>query len=90
MRELPIIATLHRKRKVVKSRRYARIDTAIRRQSQLAVVEGEPKDVIEFSHAHTGLQIGTIRVGVGEFKAEWVWDNVPQLSGAEENETDQV
>lgn len=90
MRELPIIATLHRKRKVVKSRRYARIDTAIRRQSQLAVVEGEPKDVIEFSHAHTGLQIGTIRVGVGEFKAEWLWDNVPQLSGAEENETDQV
>jgi hypothetical protein len=90
MRELPIIATLHRKRKVVKSRRYARIDTAIKRQSQLAVIEGEPKDVIEFSHAHTGLQIGTIRVGVGEFKAEWVWDNVPQLSGVEENETDQV
>lgn len=90
MRELPIIATLHRKRKVVKSRRYARIDTAIKRQSQLAVIEGEPKDVIEFSHAHTGLQIGTIKVGVGEFKAEWVWDNVPQLSGVEENETDQV
>lgn len=90
MRELPIVATLHRKRKVVKSRRYARIDTAIKRQSQLAVIEGEPKDVIEFSHAHTGLQIGTIRVGVGEFKAEWVWDNVPQLSGVEENETDQV
>ena len=90
MRELPIIATLHRKRKVVKSRRYARIDTAIKRQSQLAVIAGEPKDVIEFSHAHTGLQIGTIKVGVGEFKAEWVWDNVPQLSGVEENETDQV
>ena len=74
MRELPIVVTLHRKRRVVKTRRYARLDTAIRRQTQLAVLEGEPKDVIEIAHADTGLQIGTITVGVHTLKANWIWD----------------
>ena len=56
-------------------RRYVRLDTAIRRQTELAYLEGQPGDVIEFAHAETGMQIGTIRVQVRRLVTNWVWDN---------------
>ena len=56
-------------------RRYVRLDTAIRRQTELAYLEGQPGDVIEFAHAETGMQIGTIRVQVRRLVTNWVWDD---------------
>ncbi len=56
-------------------RRYVRLDTAIRRQTELAYLEGQPGDVIEFAHAETGMQIGTIKVQVRRVITNWVWDN---------------
>lgn len=56
-------------------RRYVRLDTAIRRQTELAYLEGQPGDVIEFAHAETGMQIGTIKVQVRRLVTNWVWDN---------------
>ena len=56
-------------------RRYVRLDTAIRRQTELAYIEGQPGDVIEFAHAVTGLQIGTIKVQVRRLITNWCWDN---------------
>ena len=56
-------------------RRYVRLDTAIRRQTELAYLEGQPGDVIEFAHAETGMQIGTIKVQVRRIITNWVWDN---------------
>ncbi len=70
----PIVATWHRKNQAIGRRHYARLDTAIRRITQLAVLEGEPRDVVEFAHRHTGLQIGTIRVGVGKLTTNWIWE----------------
>lgn len=72
--ERNIIGTWHRNKQVLTTRRYVRLDTAIRRLSQLAVLEGEPKDVIELSHAITGMQLGTMRVGVGQLTTNWIWD----------------
>ena len=74
MSERNIVAILHRKNGQVWRRNYARLDTAIRRVTQLAVTEGEPKDVVEIAHAVTGLQIGTMKVGVNSLRASWVWD----------------
>lgn len=56
-------------------RRYVRLDTAIRRQTELAYLEGQPGDVIEFAHAETGMQIGTIKVQVRRIITNWIWDN---------------
>ena len=56
-------------------RRYVRLDTAIRRQTELAYLDGQPGDVIEFAHAETGMQIGTIKVQVRRIITNWVWDN---------------
>lgn len=56
-------------------RRYVRLDTAIRRQTELAYLEGQPGDVIEFAHAETGMQIGTIKVQVRRIITNWVWGN---------------
>ncbi len=70
----PIVATVVRKRKVVDVRRYAYLNNAIKRMSELAMLELEPKDVVEFSHNDTGLQMGTLKVGIGELKANWIWD----------------
>ena len=62
--ERNLVVELHRDQEVVFRRRYARIDTAAPRCVQLAVLEGHVGDVFELSHAQTGLQIGTVRVGV--------------------------
>jgi hypothetical protein len=71
----PIVATLLRKNAVVWSRRYLKLDNAIPRAVQLAMQEGQPRDVIEFSHVDTGMQIGTVKLSVGnKLVSNWVWD----------------
>ena len=70
-----IIASRVRGNQLLSVRRYVRLDTAIRRQTELAYLEGQPGDVIEFAHAVTGLQIGTIKVQVRRLITNWCWDN---------------
>ena len=70
-----IIASRTRGNLLLSVRRYVRLDTAIRRQTELAYLEGQPGDVIEFAHAETGMQIGTIKVQVRRIITNWVWDN---------------
>lgn len=71
----PIVATLIRRGKPVSPRRYAKLDNAILRYTQLLMQYGQPQDVVEFSHADTSLQIGTIRVHVGgQMTTNWIWD----------------
>lgn len=60
-----IVATLHHKGKPVWNRRYARIDTAFPRAVELLIIDGEPGDVIEFSHSEYGFQIGTVKIKAG-------------------------
>ena len=70
----PIIAVLIRRGKQVCPRRYARLDNAIPRYTQLLMQYGQPRDVVEFSHADTGLQIGTIKVHeCGRMTTDWIW-----------------
>ena len=71
----PIIAVLIRRGKQVCPRRYARIDNAIPRYTQLLMQYGQPQDVVEFSHADTGLQLGTIKVlAGGKLTTDYIWD----------------
>ena len=70
----PIIAVFIRRGKQVCPRRYAKLDNAIPRYTQLLMQYGQPRDVVEFSHADTGLQIGTIKVNaVGELTTDYIW-----------------
>lgn len=74
MAERNIVAALHRGEHIVWIRRYARIDTAVPRCTQLALLEGHPRDVVELSHAHTGMQLGTITLHVNnKLTASWAW-----------------
>jgi len=73
-RPLEIVAIVYRKNKPVIQRRYAELKNGIRKMSELAVTDLEPRDVVEFSHERTGLQIGTIRVGVNSTRTSWIWD----------------
>lgn len=71
----PIIATFLRAGKPLTSRRYIRLDNAIPRSTQILMWSGEPRDVVEFSHADTGLQIGTIKVHAGgKLTTDYIWD----------------
>ena len=70
-----ILASRTRGNLLLSVRRYVRLDTAIRRQTELVYLEGQPGDVIEFAHAETGMQIGTIKVQVRRLITNWVWDN---------------
>lgn len=69
-----IVSTWHRRGEVVRSVPYARLDTAIPKLTCHAMLQGEPGDVIELSHRHTGLQLGTIKVRVGKLETSWIWD----------------
>lgn len=76
----PILATVFRKNAEVTRRHYACLETAIRRMTEHAIIDGEPRDVVEISHKATGLQIGTIKVGVGKLTTAWVWDETVGLN----------
>ena len=72
-----IVTTLHRGNKPMRSRHYARIDTAIPRATQLALLEGEPGDVVTIHHAVTGLEIGSMKItlkkGQVTLKTQYAW-----------------
>lgn len=71
----PIIATFLRGGKPLMTRRYSRIDNAVPRTTQILMWSGQPRDVVEFSHADTGLQIGTIKIHAGgRMTTDWIWD----------------
>ena len=67
-----VLAILSRNGKYVNQRNYVRVQNAIRRSTERAFIDGEPGDVIELSHARTGIQIGTIKLSVGnKLYAQW-------------------
>lgn len=71
----PIVATFLREGKPLMTRRYIKIDNAIPRSTQILMWSGQPRDVVEFSHADTGLQIGTITVHAGgRLTTDYIWD----------------
>ena len=74
----PIVATFHRKdQRLVKgeTRRYAKIDNALPRATQLLMWDGAPGDVVEFSHALTGKSLGFIKVKAGgKLDSEFIWE----------------
>jgi hypothetical protein len=70
-----IVATFIRRGVPQGTRRYIKIDNAIPRATQLLMQHGRPRDVVEFSHAVTGLQLGTIRVHAGgKLTTDYIWD----------------
>ena len=60
----PVLATLHRGGNVVWVRHYRRLQNGIRRAVELALEQGQPKDVVEFALA-SGAQLGTVKLQVG-------------------------
>lgn len=77
MAKYNIDATLHRigknkTRITVWTRRYARIETAVRRCTEFIVLEGEVGDVIEFYLRLNGYQVATIRMtATGKLDVMW-------------------
>lgn len=77
MAKFNIDATLHRLGKgkikfAVWTRRYARIETAVRRCTEFMVLEGEVGDVIEFYLRLNGYQVATIRMtATGKLDVMW-------------------
>lgn len=67
----PILATLHRKvngsgaTQELWKRHYSRITRAIPRAVEIALLTGQPGDVVEFSSNDFGYQIATVRLSVG-------------------------
>jgi hypothetical protein len=60
----PILAQLHRGKELVWSRYYVKISTAIPRAVGLAILEGQPGDVVEFSNSNFGFLIATCKLSV--------------------------
>ncbi len=84
MAKFNIEAILHRRKKnnetyVVWTRLYARIETAVRRCTEIMVLEGEVGDVIEFTLRLNGWQIGTIRMRAnGKMQVDWIQRKIVQ------------
>lgn len=71
----PIIAIWFRGDKAIATRHYARIDTAIPTMTLHVMHQAQPKDVVEFSHADTGLQLGTMKIKTGgKIHTDWIWE----------------
>jgi len=79
-RELVIVAEAHSAKKdgykSLWKRRYARLDTAIPRIMQVALLDQlKPLETVTFYHAYTGLEIGVLTVHVGgKVTVMWIWD----------------
>lgn len=68
----PYLAQLHRGDKTLWKRSYQSFTNAARRATELALLQGEPGDVMEFSNNDTGFQIGTMKLHVGgSLTLEW-------------------
>ena len=70
-----IAATLLRHNQPLWTRTYARLDSAIPRLSQIALLSAQPRDVIEIYSTITHKQLGTIKVGVGKLVTDYIWEN---------------
>lgn len=57
-----IVCQLHRGRDIIWTRYYKYIDTAVPRATALSLSKGQPLDVLQFSHAVTGLALGELRI----------------------------
>lgn len=70
------VALQNRAREVVgRVRQYKSLDNAAKRIVQLMMNEGEVGWVGELYHAHTGMQLGTVRMSAtGEIRVKYVWD----------------
>lgn len=59
-------------KELVWKRYYARIDTAVRRSVQVAMLEAYPGEVVEFSSRDFGYQIGTVKMQtMGRIQVDW-------------------
>lgn len=67
-RTLPYAATLHRRwgddDKVIWTRRFARLETCVRRMSELAILSGFPGDVIEVVNTISWQPVGVLTISV--------------------------
>ena len=54
---------------------YQHIDNVLPKLTGHIVRKGKPGDVIEVTHRHNELLIGTITVKRSGLQADWVWDN---------------
>ena len=70
--ERPLLAQLHRGDKTLWKRYYRNFPNAARRATEVALLSGQPGDVVEFSNAETGFQIGTMILHVGgRLELQW-------------------
>jgi hypothetical protein len=72
----PFIAQLHRKHKrstlILWTRHYSSMESAIKRAVGLAITEGFPGDVVEFSHSDLGYQVATVTLATrGKLTIDW-------------------
>lgn len=65
MSSRPFIGSYVRKNVVLKTRNYARLNTALPRAMTALLTEGQPGDTFELASREFGFQIATIRVHVG-------------------------
>lgn len=68
-----LVASWIRKGDVIRTLSYTKCNNAVSRMTYHALHKAEPGDVIEVSHRHTGLWVGTIKVGVGKLSTSWLW-----------------
>lgn len=66
-----ILATMHHKNKVVRSRGFARVDTAVPKVMKWLLLSGEPGDLVELSHREFGYQIGVIKISTKKISIKW-------------------
>ena len=78
MAKFNIDAKLHRvikgsdRKKEVWTRRYARIETALRKAVEIMIMDGQSGDVLEFYVRKSGYQIATVRMSArGKLDIQW-------------------
>lgn len=64
-RSLPIAAVIYHRQRPLRTRRYARINTAVPRAITWLLLSGEPGDLVEFSMAEFGTQLAVVKVHAG-------------------------
>lgn len=73
--ERNILAEIHRKGVVFKTRHYAKIDNALPRILKFMMQEGQVGDVCDVSHKVSGLTIGTVKLTLkGKLQINYIWD----------------
>lgn len=60
---------------LVRTLSYKKTDNVLPGLTRHIMAQGEPGDVIEVTHRHTELHIGTVKVRVGGIDSSWLWDH---------------